>query len=90
MIIAIDGPSASGKSTTAKGVSNKLGFTHLDTGSMYRAVTLGLSNENIMFNDLNQVTRYLKDLNIKFEHNGDIVLNGVNVSNFINTFRGCI
>ncbi len=85
MIIAIDGPSASGKSTTAKGVSNKLGFTHLDTGSMYRAVTLGLSNENIMFNDLNQVIRYLKDLNIKFEHNGDIVLNGVNVSNFIRT-----
>ena len=87
MIIAIDGPSASGKSTTAKGVSNELGFTHLDTGSMYRAVTLGLSNENIMFNDINQVTSYLKDLNIKFEHNGDIVLNGVNVSNSIRTVK---
>ena len=42
MIIAIDGPSASGKSTTAKGVAEKLGITHVDTGAMYRAVTLGL------------------------------------------------
>ena len=45
MIIAIDGPSASGKSTTARGVSDSLNFTHLDTGAMYRAVTLGLSDE---------------------------------------------
>tara|TARA_A100001011_G_scaffold399752_1_gene510013 strand:+ start:37 stop:696 length:660 start_codon:yes stop_codon:yes gene_type:complete len=85
MIIAIDGPSASGKSTTAKGVSNKLGFTHLDTGSMYRAVTLGFSNENIMLNDHSRITNYLKDLDIKFNRNGHILLNGVDVSNAIRT-----
>ncbi len=85
MIIAIDGPSASGKSTTAKGVSNKLGFTHLDTGSMYRAVTLGFSNENIMLNDYSRITNYLKDLDIKFNRNGHILLNGVDVSNAIRT-----
>lgn len=40
--IAIDGPAASGKSTTAKLVARKLGYLHLDTGSMYRAITLGV------------------------------------------------
>ena len=85
MIIAIDGPSASGKSTTAKGVSNKLGFTHLDTGSMYRAVTLGFSYENIMLDDHTRITNYLKDLDIKFNHSGHILLNGVDVSNDIRT-----
>ena len=40
MIIAIDGPAGSGKSTTSKLVARKLGISHLDTGSMYRAVTV--------------------------------------------------
>lgn len=41
MIVAIDGPAGSGKSTTARAVANRLGFRYLDTGAMYRAVTLG-------------------------------------------------
>lgn len=85
MIIAIDGPSASGKSTTAKGVSNKLGFTHIDTGSMYRAVTFGLSHENIMLDDRNRIISYIENLDLKFDSNGHIVLNGENVSNAIRT-----
>jgi len=40
MIIAIDGPAGSGKSSTAKAVAARLGITYLDTGAMYRAVTL--------------------------------------------------
>jgi cytidylate kinase len=51
MIVAIDGPAASGKSTTAIGVANRLGITYLDTGAMYRAVTLGLIENNINFED---------------------------------------
>ena len=47
MIIAIDGPAASGKSTTAKGVAQKLGFLFLDTGAMYRAVTLAVLRAGI-------------------------------------------
>ena len=39
-VIAIDGPSASGKSTTARAVAEALGFAHLDSGSLYRGVTL--------------------------------------------------
>ena len=85
MIIAIDGPSASGKSTTAKGVSKKLGFTHIDTGSMYRAVTFGLSYENIMPEDLNSINSYLRNLDLKFDSNGHIILNGENVSDAIRT-----
>ena len=85
MIIAIDGPSASGKSTTAKGVSNLLGFTHIDTGSMYRAVTLGLSHENIMPDDRNSIIIYLENLDIKFDSIGHVVLNGEDVSNAIRT-----
>ena len=85
MIIAIDGPSASGKSTTAKGVSNKLGFNHIDTGSMYRAVTFGLSHENIMLDDRNMMISYLENLDLKFDSSGHIVLNGEDVSNAIRT-----
>ena len=83
MIIAIDGPSASGKSTTAKGVSKKLGFTHIDTGSMYRAVTFGLRLENIMLDDRNRIITYLENLDLKFDSGGNIILNGENVSNDI-------
>mgnify|MGYP003325941452 CR=1 FL=1 len=45
MIIAIDGPAATGKSTTAKLVAQKLGFTYLDTGAMYRCVTFSVLKE---------------------------------------------
>ena len=47
MIIAIDGPAASGKSTTARLVAERLSFTYLDTGAMYRAVTLAAIEQNI-------------------------------------------
>ena len=46
MIIAIDGPAASGKSTAAIGVAKRLGITYLDTGAMYRAGTFGLIENN--------------------------------------------
>ncbi len=45
--IAIDGPAASGKSTTAKQVAQRLGYLHLDTGAMYRAITLGVLKNGI-------------------------------------------
>ena len=49
MIIAIDGPAASGKSTTAKLVAKKLNIIYLDTGAMYRTVTLQLLKSNVNF-----------------------------------------
>ena len=87
MIIAIDGPSASGKSTTAKAVSKRLGFVHLDTGAMYRAVTLGISEAKIEPNNHNKVKLYLKSLKIEFDQNDHIVLNGKNVTDSIRTVK---
>ncbi|MFL2982973.1 MAG: (d)CMP kinase [Candidatus Neomarinimicrobiota bacterium] len=85
MIIAIDGPSASGKSTTAKGVSERLNFTHLDTGAMYRAVTLGLSNENISLNDNKLIIQFLDSIKIYFDEKNCVWLNGKDVSQEIRT-----
>jgi len=85
MIIAIDGPSASGKSTTARGVSDSLNFTHLDTGAMYRAVTLGLSDEKIALSDKKILGRFLESIDIYFDENNSIWLNGKNVSREIRT-----
>ena len=66
MIVAIDGPAASGKSTAAKGVAKALNITHLDTGAMYRAITYGLLKNKIEFTDLDAVEAYLLSVNLKF------------------------
>ena len=83
MIIAIDGPSASGKSTTAKFIANKLGITHIDTGAMYRAVTYHVYENDIDILDDVVMKKYLKDLEIRFNLSNEIFLNGVNLSNEI-------
>ena len=66
MIVAIDGPAASGKSTAAKGVAKALNITHLDTGAMYRAITYGLLKNKIEFTDLDAVEAYLSGVDLKF------------------------
>lgn len=85
MIIAIDGPSASGKSTTGKGVAEKLGITHLDTGAMYRTVTWGLKKAAIHPSDDKKVRDFLKGLEIYFDALNHIWLNGEDVSVEIRT-----
>ena len=80
MIIAIDGPSASGKSTTAKGVAERLGITHLDTGAMYRAVTLGIIEYGIDLDDHERICKFLEELEINFDSLNDIWANGHNVT----------
>ena len=85
MIIAIDGPSASGKSTTAKGVAERLGITHLDTGAMYRAVTLGIIENGIDLDDHERICKFLEELEINFDSLNDIWANGHNVTGKIRT-----
>ena len=80
MIIAIDGPSASGKSTTAKGVARRLGITHLDTGAMYRAVTLGIIEYGIDLDDHKRICEFLEELEINIDSSNDIWANGHNVT----------
>ena len=58
LVIAIDGPAGSGKSTTAKAVAARLGFTYLDTGAMYRAVTLKAIRERCDLSDGDKLKRF--------------------------------
>ena len=71
MIIAIDGPAASGKSSTAHGVAKKLNFRHIDTGAMYRAITLKLINENTDLSKLDELQELLDGLDLKVIFNDD-------------------
>jgi len=77
--IAIDGPAGSGKSSVAKEVASRLGFTYVDTGAMYRAITLKALQLNI--NDLSLESNYdfLKDTELKFINNL-MYMDGVDVS----------
>ena len=77
--IALDGPAGSGKSTVAKIIAEKMGIEYLDTGAMYRAVTLYLLNKEIDLNDVSKIERVLSDIQIDFE-NGRIILNQQDVS----------
>ena len=75
IVIAIDGYSGTGKSSTAKEVARRLGYTYIDSGAMYRAVTLHFQNEQVDLNNLDQIERSLNDCRIQFEGNS-ILLNG--------------
>ena len=75
MIIAIDGPAASGKSTTAKMVAKKLKMTYLDTGAMYRALTLALLRSNIDLDDYDSVCKVVDELKLDiYAQEGKIVV----------------
>jgi CMP/dCMP kinase len=69
IVIAIDGYSSCGKSTTAKAVAAELGYAYIDTGAMYRAVTLYLLERAIAFDDLPRVEQALHELQITFKRN---------------------
>ena len=86
MIIAIDGPAASGKSTTSRGVATRMGITYLDTGAMYRAITLGLMEHGVSFKAIGSITEFLDTVNIYFgDSNSDnkIFLNDRSVTDQI-------
>ena len=68
-IITIDGPSGAGKSTVAKLIADKLGFKYLDTGAMYRAVTLYMIENQVDIKNEEEVINALNKLNIGFDSN---------------------
>ena len=89
MIIAIDGPAGSGKSTTARLVAKKLRISYLDTGSMYRAVTLYLINNNYRLDAVN-VMELMDDINLDISDSADeesIILNGVDVTSSLRSLE---
>ncbi len=83
--IAIDGPSASGKSTVAKELCERLGYRHLDTGAMYRCVALKVVNDDIDINREKELKKCLKDIDIRIDDDGKVFLNGEDVSLKIRT-----
>ena len=86
MIVAIDGPAATGKSTSAKLVAQKLGYTYLDTGAMYRCVTLSILRDNINLDDTPKLIALLDKLDIQLnqkEEDSIVILNGEDVSSEI-------
>jgi CMP/dCMP kinase len=77
-VIAIDGPSASGKGTVAQLVAQKLGYHYLDSGALYRIVALAGQQRDISWQDETALTRMAGSLDIRFG-NGEIFLNNENV-----------
>jgi len=70
-VIAIDGPAGSGKSTVAKEVAKRLGFLYIDTGAMYRALTLKAINKGLDFSDNEALVGLSKDMDIELKESGD-------------------
>jgi len=88
IIIAIDGYSACGKSTTAKRVAENLKYAYVDTGAMYRAVTLYFIDNHVTFTNPREVVCALADIDISFRRNlqtmaNETYLNGLNVESEI-------
>ena len=83
--IAIDGPSAAGKSTIADIVAAKLGYTHLDTGAMYRAVAFEAFKENIQIDDEENIVKMIDKMNLDMKPDGRVFLNGEDISQKIRT-----
>lgn len=79
IIIAIDGYSSCGKSTLAKSLASHLGYTYIDSGAMYRAVTLFLLDHGIKVEEQDRVQAALQDINIRFAENNHTLLNGRDV-----------
>ena len=69
MIIAVDGPAGSGKSTVSKMIADEIGITYLDTGAMYRLFAYKLMKEKIDFSDREKELKVLEDLNIDMKDN---------------------
>ncbi|MAJ97658.1 MAG: cytidylate kinase [Flavobacteriales bacterium] len=91
--IAVDGYSSSGKSTLAKSLALKLGYKYIDTGAMYRAVTLFSIQNNLIENDyvkVNSLINTLENINIEvyFKSNlSEIILNGKNITKDIRSME---
>jgi CMP/dCMP kinase len=83
MVVAIDGPSGSGKSTVARGVGDVLGLRVLDTGAMYRAVTLAALEAGLDLRDAELVTAVAAKVRLEVE--GDVHLDGRDVTAEIRT-----
>lgn len=85
-VVAVDGPAGSGKGTVTKIVGKREKLVYIDTGAMYRCVTLDMLRKNIGLEDIEKIKEVLENINIEFkEENGQntVYLNGENVTKAI-------
>lgn len=88
LTIAIDGPAGAGKSTVARRVAQRLGYLYIDTGAMYRALTLAAQRRGVSPHDENALAKLARTLTIAFAPDGDgqrVLLNGEDVTDAIRT-----
>ncbi|MGA8025581.1 MAG: (d)CMP kinase [Bryobacteraceae bacterium] len=84
VIIAIDGPAGAGKSTLAKRVANKLGFVYIDTGAIYRAISLWALRLGVSLSDMHRLEQLAKEAKIELAAvEGRVLLNGEDVTEAI-------
>ena len=83
--IAIDGPSAAGKSTIADILAQNLGIVHLDTGAMYRAVALQAIRNNIDLANEERIVEMIHNMDLDMKSDGRVILNGEDISGLIRT-----
>lgn len=84
--MAIDGPAGAGKSTVARRIAAKLGFLHIDTGAMYRAVALWAIRTNTATSDMHRLEQLAEAARIEFvAGEGTVLLNGEDVTDAIRT-----
>ena len=79
-IVAIDGPAGSGKGTITKQVGERLGLINIDTGAMFRCVTLNMIEEGIGVKEQNKIKEILEKIEIDLKENGEVFLNGKDVT----------
>lgn len=82
-IVAMDGPAGAGKGTITKQVAQKLGYIYIDTGAMFRCVTLNIIQEGIEIKQEDRIKEILDKINIDMQESGEIFLNGEEVSKTI-------
>ena len=83
--IAIDGPSAAGKSTIADMVARKLGYTHLDTGAMYRAVAYCADKKGVPCQEEDKIVEMIHEMDLDMLPDGRVILDGEDISEKIRT-----
>jgi len=80
MIVAIDGPAGSGKSTVASVLAQRLGFLYLDTGAMYRALTWLARRDGVALDDGDALSELAREHPVSFSAEGKVAIDGENVS----------
>jgi CMP/dCMP kinase len=83
MIVAIDGPAGSGKSTVARALAGRLGFRYLDTGAMYRALTWLASRDGVSLEDGDALADLAREHPVSVDAHGGVEIDGEDVSTLI-------